>query len=256
MPLQHETTELQIPRGRVYFQPEGANGERAFGNCPSVTLTIATTKAEHFSSQTGLRQKDASLDIEVNRTGQLNCDHMSMLNAATFFAGAVAAVAQANTPVAGAAYTVTPGEFYQLGATTANPFGARNIASVVVKDATDTTTYVVGTDYEVDLALGRLQILEAGTIAAGVIHVSYTPATASWEQATSGSATKVSGALRIVADNASGENRDWYMPSVNLTPSGDMPIINEDTNFATMAFDLEVLKPANQEAIYIGGRPA
>lgn len=255
MALQHETTELQIPRGRVYFKPAGANGEQAFGNCPSVTLTINTTKAEHFSSQTGLRQKDAAKDIEVNRTGQISCDHMTMANAARFFAGAVAAVAQGAATVTNEVYTVTPGEFYQIGATPANPFGARNISAVAVKDSTEVTTYTEGTDYELDLALGRLQILEGGTIAAGDIKVTYTKAAATWEQVTSGSATAVSGSMRVVADNASGDNRDWYLPSVNLTPSGDMPIINEDTNFATMAFDLEVLKPANQEAIYIGGRP-
>lgn len=256
MGLQHETTELQIPRGRVYFKPDGANGEVPLGNCPSVNLTVDTTKAEHFSSQTGLRQKDASLDIEVNRTGALQCDNMTMLNAARFFAGAVATVNQAATPVTDELHTVTPGEYYQLGQTTANPFGARNISAVSVSHTSGAPVYVEGTDYELDLPTGRLQILEGGAIAAGDVHVDYTPAAATWEQVASGAATKVSGALRIVADNASGANRDWYLPSVNLTPSGDMPIINEDTNFATMSFDLEVLKPANQEAIYIGGRPA
>ena len=35
----------------------------------------------------------------------------------------------------------------------------------------------------------------------------------------------------IVADNASGTNRDWYMPSVTLTPSGELPIVAEDLGY-------------------------
>ena len=72
----------------------------------------------------------------------------------------------------------------------------------------------------------------------------------------SGATAEVSGSLRVVADNASGTNRDWFMPKVTLTPSGDLPVIQEGTDFTTMEFGVEALKSANREALYIDGRPA
>lgn len=45
----------------------------------------------------------------------------------------------------------------------------------VVKDATDTTTYVKGIDYEIDLRRGRIRALTGGDISASdVVHVGYT----------------------------------------------------------------------------------
>ena len=60
---------------------------------------------------------------------------------------------------------------------------------------------------------------------------------------------------RVLADNASGGNRDYYMPLVNLTPSGDLPVIQDGTDFVSMTFDADIQKPSNGEAIYVDGRP-
>ena len=50
----------------------------------------------------------------------------------------------------------------------------RNVSTVVVKDATDTTTYVVGDDYTLDARLGTITVVPTGAIADGdVLHVSY-----------------------------------------------------------------------------------
>ena len=133
----------------------------------------------------------------------------------------------------------------------------RNVSAVTVKSADGLTTYVLGTDYALDLDMGRLQILATSTIpAATPIEVSYTTTAKSWTRVKSGATAEVSGSLRVVADNASGTNRDWFMPKVTLTPSGDLPVIQEGTDFTTMEFGVEVLKSANREALYIDGRPA
>lgn len=261
MALTYESNQYQIPRGKVFFDPYDANdaltGERYIGNCPGVSISIAAEKADHYSSEGGLREKDASVLVQVNRSGTLNCDNMSMENVALFLTGTSETVSQSATPVSGEAHTVLVGRYYQLGQSAGNPAGARDVASVVVKDVTDATTYVPGMDYNVDTAMGRIQILVGGAIADDdVIHVSYTPSLTSWSRVKTGSNSELYGALRVVADNASGANRDFYMPKVSLTPSGELPVIAEGTDYAAMAFALEVLKPANAEAIYVDGRPA
>lgn len=260
MQITHITNEYAIPRGRVYFDRFDANGlptgEIPLGNCPGFTFTAETEKAEHFSSESGLAEKDAALIVRVNRTGSLTCDNFSLANLALFVSGESETQTQASGAVENEAHTVTPGRIYQLGVSNDAPAGVRHITSVVVTNTAGTTTYVAGTDYNVDLDLGRLQIIGSTITPGQVVHVDYTKTAKSWTRVKSGATAEVSGALRVIADNASGTNRDWFMPKVTLTPSGEIPVIQEGTDFTTMEFGVEVLKAANREALYIDGRPA
>lgn len=259
MPIQHVKNEYLIPRGRVYFDPfdasEQLTGEIALGNCPGIKLSISTEKADHFSSETGLRQKDGSWPIQIDRTGSVTCDNFSPSNAALWLSGTLEKKSQAAVAVVGELRNVIPGRQYQLGATTANPLGVRNVTTVTVKDEAGTTTYDAGTDYNLDLETGRVQIIEGGAIVAGKVTFGYTPVAAAFESVKSGGKSELQGALRVVSDNATGGNRDWYLPKVTLTPSGDLSLIAEGTDVVTMEFGLEALKPANGEAIYCDGRP-
>lgn len=261
MPITHITNEYAIPRGRVYFDRFDANGlptgEIPLGNCPGFTFTAETEKAEHFSSESGLAEKDAALIVKVNRTGSLTCDNFSLDNLALFVSGSTETQSQTAGDVVDEAHTVHQGRVYQLGVSNNAPAGVRNITDVIVTSSDGLTTYVLGTAYNTDLDLGRLQIIAGGPIAdATAIKVDYKTTLKSWTRVKSGATAEVSGALRVIADNASGTNRDWFMPKVTLTPSGEIPVIQEGTDFTTMEFGVEVLKAANREALYIDGRPA
>lgn len=260
MALTYSQNKYTIPRGRVFFNPINTAtdeylGELYMGNCPSLGLSIETEKAEHYSSETGLREKDASVVLEVKRTGSLTCDNMSGTNVALFLSGSTGTITQAGASVTDEVIDVIPGRYYQLGLGVSTPVGARKVSAVVVTDSAGTTTYVAGTDYLLDADRGRLQILTTGTIVAGEIKVDYTKAATTWEGIRSGAAGELLGALRIVSDNATGDQRDFYMPRVSLVPSGEIPVIAEGTDFAQMTFDADVLKPANGEAIYVDGMP-
>lgn len=260
MALTYSQNKYTIPRGRVFFNPINTAtdeylGELYMGNCPSLGLSIETEKAEHYSSETGLREKDASVVLEVKRTGSLTCDNMSGTNVALFLSGSTGTITQAGASVTDEVIDVIPGRYYQLGLGASTPVGARKVSAVVVTNSAGTTTYVAGTDYLLDADRGRLQILATGTIVAGEIKVDYTKAATTWEGIRSGAAGDLLGALRIVSDNATGDQRDFYMPRVSLVPSGEIPVIAEGTDFAQMTFDADVLKPANGEAIYVDGMP-
>lgn len=260
MALTYSQNKYTIPRGRVFFNPINTAtdeylGELYMGNCPSLGLSIETEKAEHYSSETGLREKDASVVLEVKRTGSLTCDNMSGTNVALFLSGSTGTITQAGASVTDEVIDVIPGRYYQLGLGVSTPVGARKVSAVVVTNSAGTTTYVAGTDYMLDADRGRLQILATGTIVAGEIKVDYTKAATTWEGIRSGAAGELLGALRIVSDNATGDQRDFYMPRVSLVPSGEIPVIAEGTDFAQMTFDADVLKPANGEAIYVDGMP-
>lgn len=260
MAIQHVKNEYLIPRGRVYFDPFNASeeltGEIPMGNCPGITLTIETEKSDHFSSETGLQQKDGSWVIRVDRTGSVTCDNFSPSNAALWLSGTLEKKNQVATPVTGEERTVIQGRQYQLGATPSNPVGVRNVTGITVKDEAGATTYVAGVAYNVDPETGRVQIIEGGPIASdSVVQFGYTPVAATFDAVKSGGKSELQGALRVVSDNATGGNRDWYLPKVTLTPSGDLNLIAEGTDVTAMEFGLEALKPANGEAIYCDGRP-
>lgn len=261
MPIQHVKNEYLIARGRVYFDPYDANeqltGEIPLGNCPGINISISTEKAEHYSSEEGLREKDGSWNLQVDRTGTVNCDNFSPSNAALWLSGTHEKKEQAATPVTNEARTVIQGRQYQLGATAGNPLGVRNVTAITVKSPDGVTTYDAGTHYNVDTETGRVQIIarETGGIPAGLVHFGYTPVAGVYDAVKSGGKAELQGALRVVSSNATGGNRDWYLPKVTLTPNGDLALIAEGTDVVTMEFGLEVLKSANAEAIYCDGRP-
>jgi hypothetical protein len=261
MPIQHVQNQYLIARGRVYFDPYNDNeeltGEIPLGNCPGITINITSEKWEHFSSEEALREKDGGGVIQVDRAGSLTCDNFSPSNAALWLSGTHESKSQSATPVTGEMRTVKVGRQYQLGATSANPLGVRNVTGVAVwSTGGGAAALAAGTDYNVDAETGRIQILAGGAIADDdVVDFRYTPVAATFESVKSGAKAELTGALRVVSNNATGGNRDWYLPKVSLAPEGDLALIAEGTEVVAMTFGLEVLKSANAEAIYCDGRP-
>ena len=98
---------------------------------------------------------------------------------------------------------------------------------ILVQDATDTTTYVAGTDYEIDITLsdddiGRIKVLSGGSITASeVLHVTYQYATLTYSNIAMFANTQVVGKLRFVSDNPAGNQQELMVWSVSLTPAGD-----------------------------------
>ena len=263
MAISNVQNQYSIPRGRVYFDifdsAGNKTGERELGNSPGFSIEIATEKAEHYSSETGLRQKDASVVLQVDRTATLQIDNMSLENVALFFSRTTSTISQALDAAASEELTVQVDRSYQLGVTESMPVGVRNVASVVVTDGADVspTTYTLGDDYELDASMGRIRIVPGGAIASDdTLEVSYEVPAATWLEAKTGASSEINGAFRVVSDNATGTQRDFYMPRCSLQPSGSLPIIAEGTDWAVMEFMLDVLKPSNAEALYIDGRPA
>ena len=253
--------EYQIPRGRLVFYPFDAAGRllggRQFGNCPSFSLSVEGDKAPHYSSQGGLREKDEEVLIEITRKAAITTDNISGSNLRMFLSGTAETHTQATATVTDEAHTVEPGSIYRLGVTTAAPTGVRNLSAVTVKSKDGTTTFAEGADYTVDADLGLLQIVEGGEIdAATEVKVGYAAAETHWERIKSGNGADLKGALQLIADNAHGANRDWFFPNVSLSPTGELPLIQDGTDYSQFGFDVEVLKPDNGEAVYVDGRAA
>lgn len=114
-------------------------------------------------------------------------------------------------------------------------------------------SFIEGDDYEVDYDNGLVTILAAGAIpAGGDVSVAYSVRGSTRERVISGS-TPVEGAIKYVARNPKGQQINYYLPWVKITPNGDYALKGDE--WQQIPMNIEILKPAGSEAIYADGQP-
>ncbi len=256
----NRTPDYVLGRGKVYFA-RFTSGQtpgpfRYVGNTPEFNLTIESETLDHFSSDEGIREKDDSVALEVTRSGTLIMDDINKDNIALFFFGSTQTV----TTVAAAAQqeiiaSVDQGDVHQLGLTTSDRVGTRGIENFVLNGSGGSPTYVLDTDYSVDLDRGMLSILEGGGIADGTanLEANFDIRASTQEQVQSGS-EPVEGAMRLIENNPKGTDRDVFLPYIKLTPNGDYSLKGDE--WRQIPLTIEALKPSSGEAIYVNGIPA
>lgn len=256
-----------LGKGKVFFDryANGATitastqgeGERYLGNTPEFNTSASSEALDHFSSEGGLKTKDDSVQLSLDRTGKVVVDNISKENIALYFIGDASTVAQTAQVGLTTVFTAAArGRFYQLGVSESNPAGLRNVKNVVVKKGAPGYATIVAAsgNYQYDAELGRLYIEANAPDINGVdIQVTFDTDASSREQIVSGT-DAIYGAMRFVADNPKGANRDYYFPYVKLAPDGDYALKGEE--WMQIGFTFEILKKAdNIQGAYIDGRP-
>lgn len=256
-----------LGRGRVFFDRFAPNavinaltrgsGERYIGNTPEFLTNSESENLDHFDSDQGVRTKDDSVQLTLNRAGSFVTDHISSDNIALNFLGEASTLTQAAaTGVIDTVPGVRRGRFIQLGVTASNPSGVRNVSNVVVKNGVafaDTVT--ASGNYQVDEVRGRVWI-EANSADINddeALQFTYDVGASTRSRIISGSQS-IYGALRFVADNPKGANLDYFWPYVKLAPDGDFNLKGDE--WQQIGFTFEVLKKAsNVESVYVDGQP-
>lgn len=255
-----EKKNYTLGRGKVYFSRflEGTQTARAFryiGNTPEFNLTIESETLDHYSSDEGIREKDDSVPLEVNRTGSLITDNIDPANVALFFFGSNTTVTQAAVPSTSEVIEeVVKGMTYKLGRTSTNLTGYSGLDTAGFAIAIGSTTLVKDTDYEVDYDTGLITFLTTSpTVQDGEdATVTFAVRGSSRDRVISGS-TPVDGAMMYIAHNPKGRNFDYHLPYIKVTPNGDYALKGDE--WQQIPFTIEALKPAVGEAIYMDGRP-
>jgi len=251
-----------LGRGRVHFArflpgTTTPDGFRYIGNTPEFSMNIESEELDHYDSDDGIREKDDSVPLEVNRTGSLITDNIVPENVALFFFGSNSIVSQALV----ASQTVTlenirAGHGYKLGSTAANPAGYFGINATGFSAETNPagTALVADVDYTVDLDAGLITFIAGSLVATeGIdIDVTFAVRASTRTRVISGSAP-IEGAMMYITRNPKGGNSTFYMPSVKVTPNGDYALKGDD--WQQIPLSLEILKPDGQEAIYRDGTP-
>lgn len=255
------TNNYTLGRGEVWFSryltgTTTVEGFRYIGNTPELNLTIESETLDHYSSDAGIREKDDSVPLEVNRSGSLTTDNINPENVALFFFGSNATVTTgAATAQADSLTSIKLDHAYMIGATASNPAGVFGLDS----GGTNTVaisggaTLVAGTDYEIDYDAGMITFLSGGTVAEGDdIDITYDLAANSRERVISGS-EPVEGSMIYRTANPKGDDCTFYFPYVKISPNGDYALKGDE--WQSIPMSLEILKPTGQEAIYRDGDP-
>lgn len=147
------TKQRSIPGGKIFFDLFDASnvltGERYLGLTPGFAINIASETIQSFSSESGLKELDDETLIGITRTGKITCRQMSVENLALWLGANWRTATQSSGSVTNEHKTVLPDRYYQLGASTNNPSGVREVTSptVVGKTASNwaaATAYAVG----------------------------------------------------------------------------------------------------------------
>lgn len=258
MNLNTERQNYTIGRGDLFFalkRDDGTfEGERLIGNTPAFKLGVTSQTVKHYSSARGMKTQDREVPTQTDYAGSFETDDVAPKNLGALFLGD--ATVDAVTAQVGATEdfaAVEQGLTYQIGRSAANPAGLQKLANVVVKDGAGVTTYTVADDYEIDEALGRITIVEGGAITdASDIQVTYDRTAYSQERVAAGS-TVVEGYLRFIAYNPEGDDIDYYLPAVKLSPDGDFAI-KTDQDWQKMSFKLSISADTAGVPIYANGR--
>ena len=246
-----------LGRGILMFAPfaAGTQTESGFddlGNVPEFNLSREIETLEHFSSREGVRTKDQSVMTQNMMTGNFIADEVRRQNLAYFLGGTGSLQTVASGTGVVTSVTATLGRSYQLGATTQNPMGVRDVTNVVVTRSS--TTIAALDNYTVDAQSGMIAILEdaedidpGDDLTVTFDHGAFT------RQLVITSDMEIQGALKFISKAPVGMKVDWYLPWVKLTPNGDMQVISEE--WATIPFNIEVLKKSDLATAYAGGIP-
>lgn len=254
-----------LGRGKVHFSrfKTGTSVPAGFfyiGNTPEFSLNIESQTLDHYSSDEGIREKDDSVPLEVNRSGSMTTDNIDPKNVALFFFGDDSIVTQtAVVPGEEVLTDILAGHSYKLGVTVARPAGYFGINptgfAVDTTPGAGGTPLVVDVDYTMDFDTGVITFLATSTLAidGADIAVTYAVRASTRDRVISGS-EPVEGAMMYITKNPKGTDCVYYLPYVKVTPNGDYALKGDE--WQTIPLTLEVLKPATGEAIYRDGLPA
>jgi len=233
-----------------HFMVANVHFEKYSGGSPGGVLTPAINvlefnytpgEAETFDRVSKKRDTYNQLLKQIKIAGfpsvSITTDTMSDEVASYLFLGTSSALNQTGGTITDEAVTVVELDKW-------HKLANHSISAVVVQDETDTTTYTEGTDYDVDLESGMIVALSGGAIAAtDVIHIDYTAAAKSGTKIALSTETAIT--VRIHAfgrDKGEGKIKQLVLEEVQLTPSGDVPILGGD-GFASFQLTGGIITP-------------
>lgn len=224
------TDDIGLGRGKLFFKLDGEAGHRDLGNASEFKVTETVEKKDHYSSRGGIRKKDKSVVSQQDAEAGFILDMIRGDNLQLWtIASDILAVTQTSAVTQNTTVVTAHNLWVPVG-------GFKNLTSVVVKNTAETTTYTLGTDYEIDTVRGMLYVKSTGTITQGQsVHVLYDRGTVARTKVQALSKNQLRGHCWFQANNPTGRNLDLRGYGT-LMPEGDLALIGDD--WMTMNFKM------------------
>jgi len=216
-------------------------------NCSS--LTLGQEDAETVNRSSYLKdQRGQALDSIVIPGAQTVSFTTDEAGSAEMYAfavlGSTESISQASGNVTDEALTVvTLDKWHKLA--------SHNISTVVVQDVTDTTTYVLGTDYNLDLENGLIKPLSTGSIGAtDVLHIDYAKAAVAGERVNAAQVSSITAKLHLFGNNeATDKQLRGYISKAVLAPDGEQELIGDE--FVSITMSGTMVTPDGETTPYV-----
>lgn len=256
-----------LGRGKMYATPftnadamtlEKGVPSEFFGNIPTLGLTINSTNYDHYDSTGGIREKDASVPLQTDRSCAFTVEKMSANNFSKWMLGS----SSINTQAAVTGFTETIDSAYldrtyHVGVTNDNPVGVSlldQFALFLGKDVTG-TKLTPSVDYIFDAKNGTFKILATAPNIKGdgseQLFVQ-TNLLASKRIITASGNQPFRGRVDYIADSGYGENINITMPNVTIRPNGELSLIGD--TFMGIPLTMDINKLGDMPALLIEGQ--
>ena len=223
--------EIFTGGGRLYFAKKNADGSfdnpMYFGKTDGITMSTSVEFKEHFDTEGCTPLLDARYPSSLATEVKFSTSEITLEMQNRAFLGNIITTAQttaSDEPIIIPTEEVTEGSVVMIE--------KYNVTALVVKDETDTTTYIEGTDYEFDARVGFITIipiLDGGAIATGdILHltVSYPDFTINTSATMKNSA--LNGRFEVVTSSQTGNNYRYIFKNLSVTQDGDFAIKSPD----------------------------
>jgi len=221
-----------------------SQGWLRFGNATKFEIKEnATIKERKSRGKSDYGQIKDSVGLKDAAEIAISLDDLDKDNLALAFLGDVSTIA-----VTGASATAEP-QTAQEGKSLRLVYG--KVSAVVVKDVTDTTTYVLGTDYNIlSATLGLIEIIAGAAISSGdVLHINYTHATVAGDRVKGGTSPSVKVALLLDGENFADQSESQVnVWEAVLTPQTGVDFLAED--YAVLELNGTLNTPTGKTSAY------
>lgn len=236
-----DTQDFTLGKGKLLFKQDGQDGYLDLGQTPEFKFSQETEFIDMFNTKEGNKQLLKKIPVSQKAKGgfSLNVPDNENLKLFCLANGLVETVqslgdAQIIDVVAILDKWVEIGKY--------------DLADVVVKDTAGTTTYVLGTDYEIDLKAGMIRCLSTGAITASqALKVTADYAEVNVTTIEGCTANKITGHIFFVGNPPVGKIQD-FKAYINLIPEGDYSMMSDEV--IKMGFTFEVLRSTSYTGLY------
>lgn len=224
------TEKSYIGKGVVHIKDRSTGGFRFLANVAKLTQSFETEeKSIPNNTAAGGGKWDSLTRVKAAKASAEMYD-LSAENLALATNGSVSAITA--TPITAEALTVTA-----IGEIIPTAKMIDTSVAPVVKDETDTTTYVLGTDYTVSAA--GITPMGSTILAADVLHVGYTPKAGSAVEMLTSAAHEYTLMVDGLNEADSGKPVRITMHRAKPAATSGLDYIGDD--FATLPVDFELL---------------